>query len=217
MSVAVNERLLNGGRGTLTVRRAEEGDVPVIVVVHLAAFRGYMNTMLGRPYLRSFYRWFMSVKQGCVLVAVREGRVAGVVAGAEVGYSAQMNRDLLWTGIRGIALHPRVWVHPRLRRNLRARLALLGRRSVTDAEGEEPQGKGFSLVAIAVAPELRGMGAGKELVEAFEAEARNRDADYVRLSVYDTNDAARHVYERQGWTIHSHDDGVVEYVKRLRD
>ncbi|HEU4947034.1 MAG TPA: GNAT family N-acetyltransferase [Kribbella sp.] len=64
--------------------------------------------------------------------------------------------------------------------------------------------EGAGILAIngfAVAPAARRLGVGKALLDAAEAEGKRRGARKLTLNVFDTNTAARRLYERQGYTI----------------
>lgn len=60
---------------------------------------------------------------------------------------------------------------------------------------------------VLVAAGARGRGVGRALVEALLREARDLGADRLRLTVSETNAAARAVYERLGFT----DTGLPPY------
>ena len=63
----------------------------------------------------------------------------------------------------------------------------------------------MSLVGLAVVSSYQGKNIGKELIKAFEKEARALSFRSLRLSVYAENAAARRVYEKCGWSILSSD------------
>lgn len=52
---------------------------------------------------------------------------------------------------------------------------------------------------MAVEPEFRGRGAGRALLAAAEAEARQRRLPHLTLMVTEENEAARRLYERDGF------------------
>lgn len=57
----------------------------------------------------------------------------------------------------------------------------------------------LAVVEIVVAPEQRGTGVGRALMDAAEQEARDRGVDALDLMVAGPNDAARRFYERLGF------------------
>ena len=121
-----------------------------------------------------------------VLVAVQDaedgsyGRVLGVAAVADMdGQPLDLSPDQL---VRESG--------PLLGR-LRA---LIGRFLQSKArEGE------LELSFIAVAPNARGMGVGRALLDAVEARAHSAGLITVRLEVVDSNPRARSLYERHGY------------------
>jgi ribosomal protein S18 acetylase RimI-like enzyme len=69
------------------------------------------------------------------------------------------------------------------------------------------------LAELYVVPDRRGQGLGRALMEAAIQEARRRGADYMDLGTSETDVAARHLYERLGFTNREHPpDGPVMYV-----
>lgn len=75
--------------------------------------------------------------------------------------------------------------------NAGAWVGLVGARVLDDASHE--------LIAMWTAPEARGRGAGRALVESVVAWARDRNAPDLHLWVIDENEPARRLYERCGF------------------
>jgi ribosomal protein S18 acetylase RimI-like enzyme len=57
------------------------------------------------------------------------------------------------------------------------------------------------LLAMWVAPEVRGTGLGEELIDAAAHWARKYGSSRLTLQVVETNDRARRAYERAGFTV----------------
>ena len=70
--------------------------------------------------------------------------------------------------------------------------------TATGAEYEAEPGVGH-LYAMWVAPDARGAGVGRALVDAVVAWARARGCDRLVLSVTETNEGARRFYEACGF------------------
>ena len=190
-----------------------------VVEVHLEAFDGYMNALLGRGYVFGFLSWFCDASDGIALTARLGGQVVGYVVGAPVGYNARLTRDLAWVVARSMACRPWLVLRRDIRGALRARLgSLIGedhdRTSATDQEGTPSAA--VSLVGIGVAGAARGRGVGGALMGAFECAAMGCGLQRMRLTVYRGNIAACKVYERAGWVRSEINHGpTVSYEKQI--
>ncbi len=71
----------------------------------------------------------------------------------------------------------------------------------------------FVLYDLFVAPEARGSGAGRALMDAAEAHAAGSGAARLELSTAKTNTVAQKLYESQGW---QRDEAFFVYNKTLR-
>lgn len=171
-------------------------DLDEVVNVHLEAFQGYLNTKLGRNYVRSFLRWFIEDNDAIALCARLDDRIAGYVVGAQVGYTSRLNRSLFFHALLGAITHFWVFMSPGYLRILLARLGL-GRQSEDRQPKLSPDT--MSLVGIGVHPSARGKAIGSRLIEAFEAEAVRQSMSNARLSVYPENAPAIRLYEKHGW------------------
>ncbi len=69
------------------------------------------------------------------------------------------------------------------------------------AGGFQAEAGPVELVAMFVRPQARGRGVGEALVDAVIAWARKRDATSVHLWVTETNQPARRLYQRCGFTV----------------
>ncbi len=186
-----------------------------LAAIHLAAFKGYMNSRMGKKYVRAFLRWFLTYPNSIALKATLRGAAIGYVVGAPLGYAQPMNRSLLKTGICSIISHPHVLLHPNFTRAASAKLRLLLGRKPASITLKQPEGKGISLVGIGVHPQSSGNGVGTAIMKAFENKARLIGMGYMRLSVYDHNEVARAVYEKSGWKIAERVGNALYYQKSL--
>jgi ribosomal-protein-alanine N-acetyltransferase len=73
------------------------------------------------------------------------------------------------------------------------------------------------LMTVAVAPEARGQGRGRALVEGFLAEARQRGAEVAFLEVAETNTAARRVYTAAGFEVSGRRKGYYRGAGQMID
>ena len=171
--------------------------------VHLDAFRGYMTADLGAGYSLAMLQWFMNLERGVALVALdADGRVIGYVVGSPIRAARTMNRALFWTAARAAVLRPRLMLQSRFIRRVSSRLAAMAGRSGRSADTPATNGDVMSLVGIGVAGDAAGKGAARLMMDAFEARCRALGVRTMRLSVYASNERARALYERCGWTPH---------------
>jgi len=179
---------------------AEGGMLQEVAGLHLEAFAGYLNALLGRGYAKAFIKWFIK-KEGTIAIAVIDGqqKVVGYALGAPVGYNRDLNRDLLWEVIVRIIIRPWVLFDKRFWFVFKARMRnLVGLpqnvRQVLDLP--EPS---MSLVAIGVAAYRRRSMIGQRLMRAFEDGAREFRMRSLILSVYENAKGSRRFYEKCGW------------------
>lgn len=174
--------------------------VDQIVELHLDAFAGYLNTLLGRGYIKAFVTWFLRNGGTIAIAAIDDNqKIVGYALCAPVGYSTKLNRDLFWgAGIR-------ILIRPWLIFNARFRLVLVERMKSLVGQGKNAQQTvklpepSMSLVAIGVASSQRRSKIGRRLINAVEVSARHLQMQSLVLSVYESGAAARRFYEQCGW------------------
>jgi ribosomal protein S18 acetylase RimI-like enzyme len=172
-----------------------------VAELHLVAFEGYTNTLIGKPYVRTFISWFCEADEAIALCAIdRTNTPVGYVFGAPLGYSTKLNKKILWPAITGILLRPWLVFNNRLRWIVVNRVRKLIMREKLDMN-EKPilPSPTMSLVGIGVHPKSRGQGVGQKLLMAFELSTIEAKAKSMRLSVYPEKIAARKLYTKAGW------------------
>ena len=179
--------------------------------VHLEAFVLSESTRIGHRYVRRFIDWFRRCQDAIALAACAGEEVCGYVVGAPVGYQHRMYRDLFVVAASSMITRPWVFLHADVREMARARLEiLLGRTASGETEPSLPRPT-MVLATIGVSPKWQGRQVGDRLIGVFEAEARARQMKSLRLTVLQSNAAARRLYERRGWQ-----PWVSESGKRMR-
>lgn len=189
----------------LTIAPIAEGNVlDDIVELHLDAFAGYLNTLLGRGYIKAFITWFVRNKGTIAIVAIDDHKkVVGYALCAPVGYSARLNRDLFWGTAARIITRPWLMCNVRFRGRVVERIkVLVGLRQNSSQALDLPE-PSMSLVAIGVASANRRGKIGQCLMQAVEARARSLHMRSLVLSVYEDAMAARRFYEQCGWRLGS--------------
>ena len=205
----------------VTVVPITDGDMLQDVAgLHLEAFAGYPNTLLGRGYAKALIKWFIKSERTITIAAIDGNRkVVGYALGAPAGYAESLNRELFWGVAARIIMRPWLLLNPRFWIILTARMrSLMGLPQNAQQVMDLPE-PSMSLVAIGVASSQRRSKIGQRLMQAFEAEARGSQMRSLVLSVYENRTAARQFYEKCGWQPHdgqASKGGVIRYFKILR-
>jgi len=191
-----------------------------VVELHMEAFKGYPNTLLGRGYIRELVRWFITHECTVSLAAVDGNhQIVGYVLGAPAGYSDQLNRDLLLVVAIRMLLRPWLFLNLRFWTILTARLKRrfgLQQNTFKAFKQLEPS---MSLVAIGVRSSQRRSKIGQRLMQAFEARAQMLQVRSLKLYAYSNRTEARRFYERCGWQAcegSADEGGVTPYFKILQ-
>lgn len=179
----------------LTPMRAT--DVGELARIHERAFQGFFLASLGTPFLREFYRGYLTDPSSVAIVArdAATGRPIGCAVGTvepEGFYGRLLRRRGLafaLAGARAAVTRPRV-VAPRLLSAVRYR-------------GDAPEGSGGALFAsMCVDPNTSSRGVGARLSQAWSEGAAARGATRAYLTTdADDNDAVNRHHQRHGWTI----------------
>jgi ribosomal protein S18 acetylase RimI-like enzyme len=183
----------------MSVGQIEPTDITELVEIHHQSFQGYINTCIGRNYTYGFFDWFLNYPNSVTVKAFSDKGIVGYVVGAKIGYNAELNKRLKPLAIKGVLSNPSVLLHKNFLFILKSRIKALLSTSKNNTEPIEPNGKGLSLVGIGVLPSEAGKGYGKDLMKAFEEKAIELGYDYLRLSVYKSNERAKALYSKQGW------------------
>lgn len=185
--------------------------------LHMSAFEGYTNTLIGKGYVKAFIKWFCETDEAIAICAIDSTNTpVGYVVGAYLGYEAKLNKKILWPALSGILLRPWLVFNPRFRSIVANKL-----RSFTKGSKNQVNqiptlpSPTVSLVGIGVHPSFKGKGVGYELINAFEARVVEYQAKSMRLSVYSDNIAARKFYEKAGWQVFDNVNGPFVYYYKI--
>lgn len=189
-------------------------EIKHIVPVHIKAFKGYMNAEMGSRYVEEFLSWFLTYQKTITLKATINGNICGYVVGAPLGYDQFINKKLLRYAIAGTITHPFVLLHKSFLKVAYRKLRLIFTRP-KNIDIINPEGQGISLVGIGADSKYKGRSIGQELMIAFEEQANKLGMDFMRLSVYDYNLKAIHVYEKTGWKKLAKKENVFYYFKTI--
>jgi ribosomal protein S18 acetylase RimI-like enzyme len=182
----------------IRVRVGTEADAPLAARLHVSEIgEGFLPT-LGQPFLDRLYRRIVRSPRSFLLIAERDLEQIGFVAGTED--VRELYTEFLWHDGFSAARA----ALPRVLRSSRRVFETLrygvggtgsGDKSTADAT------PAAELLAIAVAPDERGHGAGHALVDAFTGELSVRRVARARVVVGADNAGAIALYQRSGFNL----------------
>ena len=175
----------------VTLRPLTAGDAAVAARLHEAGQPGTLLTSLGMSFLRTLYAGLAGAERSLGTVAVRNGRVVGVIAGTDD--TARLFRDLLGRRWLQIGLTACLGV---LRRPSLVGMAWRAARYPAEAEHEEGVGE---LLFIGVDPQERRQGIGAALLAELVRASRARGLRDLFVTVDASNATAIRFYERHGF------------------
>ena len=190
----------------IIIRALTADDLRAVTTVHKAAFPKSALTALGTEASRRYYEWLLSgPHESAALGAFDHEALAGfcfcgIFRGAMSGF---LNRNRFFLMTRVIT-HPWLLFNPVFRDRLTTGWRALRRfnkpKPVHVAAAPNATAvKAFGILAIAVNPAVQGKGAGKLLMSAAEQIARQRNFEFMDLSVSTENQQAIDFYERLHW------------------
>jgi ribosomal protein S18 acetylase RimI-like enzyme len=191
--------------------------VDSVADLHMVAFQGYTNTLIGMPYVRAFIRWFCETDDAIALCAMDSANTpVGYAIGAHLGYEINLNKKILWPAASGILLRPWLVFNPHFRRIVTNKLRSLTKfRNHQNNQVPILPSPTVSLVGIGVHPQYKGKKIAHELITVFESRVLESRAKSMRLSVYSDNIAARKFYEKAGWQIFDNVIGPFVYYYKI--
>jgi ribosomal protein S18 acetylase RimI-like enzyme len=187
------------------VERIGRDQLDFCAALHAESLEHGFFVQLGHRFLREYYSAFLDSPHAVALAATVSGQPVGELVGAlrPRAHTRWMLRHrgavLAFHGAIGMALHPGAalrFVRTRCRRYTGA---WLRHRSRNDDPGKETERHTAVLSHVAVVPGARGIGAGRELVRAFEAAARRDGAKRAVLSTLEGDAGAGSFYSQLGW------------------
>lgn len=193
---------------SLRIEELSGADLPVVAALHIKAFKESALSGLGQEAVERYYEWQLKGPHDAWTVGVYDDDrmvgfcFAGVFRGAMGGF-LRKHRGFL---IKRMATHPQLFLNPMVRQAMAEGLRTMRRFRKQPAPTGTPAPGYFSILSIAVDPEVQGKGAGRALMEAAEGVARDRGFPEMKLTVNVTNSQAIRFYENLGW-VHRLEDG----------
>jgi ribosomal protein S18 acetylase RimI-like enzyme len=184
----------------IEVRAGTHADAAIAAALHSSEISEGFLPSLGPRFLARLYRRVVRSSGSFLLVALDDGKAVGFVAGTEDV------RELYRTFLLRDGVIATLAALPRVTSSWRRVVETLHYGASAGKRGKRGEHEGVQalppaeLLAIAVAPEARGRGAGSLLVEALTAEFARRGIRAIRVVVGAGNESAIRLYERCGFT-----------------
>lgn len=176
------------------------GDLPASASIHVQAFPRAAISQLGLATARRYHASLLARDDVQALAAFTAGRLAGFCfAGVARDVEGAFLRENLWFVARELATRPRLLAQPVVRERVRAGWRFLHLARAGKSSGVRPAPSSFSLLYIAVHPDVEGRGVAHQLLDTAESHARARGFAQMDLSLYLDNARAIAFYERHGW------------------
>jgi ribosomal protein S18 acetylase RimI-like enzyme len=180
----------------MNTRLGRRDDLEVLVDLHWRTFppEEHVPVMLGKEYVRATYKWQICSYDAYVVVAEREGQVAGCVTMADGAFTRPMFFACLPEFVASLRAKPALLLERRLwGRLLRGvKLPPAARRIVNHEAVAQ-------LIMIFVDSQFRGQGVVPAMLEAVIQTSRARGSRAIRVGVYKENVASRKAFLKAGW------------------
>ncbi|MBR5506643.1 MAG: GNAT family N-acetyltransferase [Clostridia bacterium] len=166
-----------------------------IVSIHLATFKGFFLTFMGKGFLKQMYKSYTEHSQSDILVAACDGETVGFLAYSENMsglYKYMIKHHLIrfaWYSFGAFLRKPKVFM-----RLVRAFLK----------PGESVRKENYvELASIGTKPDSKSKGVGSSLIDALKNEVDYSKFDYITLETDAIdNEIANNFYKKNGFYIH---------------
>lgn len=176
-------------------RKPKTSENEILARVHIAAFKDFFLTSLGKGFLKTYYSANLKSTKSISICAVDDkDQIIGFSFGCTQakGYHKELLKQnliaFIFQGIVILFSKPgKLW---RLARNMEKTKLI------------EDDGKYAELLSIAVMPNAKGLGIGRELIAHFESDAKARGCKKVALTTdYYNNDDVVAFYKKSGYEV----------------
>lgn len=176
------------------INKTEKNFIDEIVKIHLATFKGFFLTFMGRGFLSLMYRSYAEYINAGILVAFKDDRAIGFLAYSSdlSGLYKYMIKERLipfaWYSIGAFFRKPAIFM-----RLIRAFL------KPKEAKREQ---KYVEIASIGVAPDIISKGIGSQLISEIKAKVDFNEYAYITLETDAVNnEGANHFYKKNGFVI----------------
>ena len=182
---------------TITIQKATVADkniIDQIVNIHLATFKGFFLTFMGKGFLKQMYASYVKHSNSDILIAVDGEHVLGFLA-----YSEQMSSlykymichrliPFAWYSLGAFLRKPKVFMR-------------LIRAFLKPSESHRNE-RYVELASIGVHPSAKSNGIGSQLIDALKSEVDFQVFAYITLETDAVNnEAANHFYVKNDFSI----------------
>jgi len=176
-------------------RKVEKSEYAILAEIHMAAFKGFFLTSLGKSFMNAYYKATLQSNESIAVCAVDEKKnIVGFSFGSthSKGFHKRILKQnpvlFLLQGIIILFTKPKALF--RLANNL-------DKNANTADDGNYAE-----LLSIAVTPEAKGTGIGKEIIKKFEEEAIHKGCRRIALTTdYYNNGDVVEFYRRTGYRV----------------
>lgn len=179
----------------MNYRAVEQKEYASLVKLHLKAFDDFFLTTLGYGFLKTYYRSALKSKDSIAVCAVND---KNEIVGFSIGciQSKGFHKKLIMNNF----VHFSFEAVKILFTNPKAIIRLMN--NLEKDSNQNDDGNYSELLSIAVSPDCKGLGIGKELIKAFEAEAILKGSKKIALTTdFDRNDDVIAFYKKTGYEV----------------
>lgn len=208
-------------RSPLLVTLPDPEHIEGLVDCHVAALPNDVITLLGRPFLRTYYNFYRKHPSTICLVAVNpdDGHVVGFVVGGRSESRRYFARKhpciLLWSCLAGMLTNNRIRrrMLGAAKKGAKIFFSQLRTKKQTSQNNIYPIDSPNCgvLLTIGADPGFRRGGVGKTLVEAFRQQCVQKGLTWMRLMTKQENQAANALYQKTGWVLAGTRNGFNHY------
>lgn len=176
-------------------RTVKKNEFDSLAKLHLKAFDDFFLTTLGYGFLKTYYCASLKTKDSIAVCAVNN---KNEIVGFSIGC------------LKSKGFHKKLILNNFLKFSVQAAKILITKpkaiiRLMNNLEKESNQnddGNYSELLSIAVSPDCKGLGIGKELIKAFELEAILKGSNRIALTTdFNLNDDVIAFYKKTGYEV----------------
>src|ERR1700752_89092 len=184
----------------IALRNLNRQDLDAVAAIHMAAYPESSITVMGAETVRRYFEWQMIGPHSASVLGAFSGEqcvgylLGGVFRDPTGGFLSLNQKYLAWR----LLTHPWWLKSENFRQQLRKAVRTLRQRSDISSKGEVSR-QPFEILALAVKPEVKRTGVGKQLMKAAEALARNHTFYEMQLKLDPNDENSLALCQALGW------------------